>query len=99
MRKLLTILAEIEIVLNSRPLTYVSTDDLEEPLTPSHLLVGRQLMSLPDSLSVKHNINSNDEDNLLLEELKQLNSALDGLWSRWRQEYLLKLHKYMFIQV
>lgn len=46
-----------------------------------------------------HNINSNDEDNLLLEQLKQLNSALDGLWSRWRQEYLLKLHKYMFIQV
>ena len=34
-------LAEIEIVLNSRPLTYVSMDDLEEPLTFSHLLVGR----------------------------------------------------------
>ncbi|CAB4032864.1 Pro-Pol poly, partial [Paramuricea clavata] len=36
--ELLTILTEIECVLNSRPLTYVSTEDLDEPLTPSHHL-------------------------------------------------------------
>ena len=35
--ELLTALVEIEMVLNSRPLTYVSADDLDEPLTPSHL--------------------------------------------------------------
>ncbi|CAB4002422.1 Hypothetical predicted protein [Paramuricea clavata] len=33
-----TILTEIECVLNSRPLTYVFTKDLKEPLPPSHLL-------------------------------------------------------------
>ena len=33
--ELLTALTEVEMVLNSRLLTYVSADDFEEPLTPS----------------------------------------------------------------
>ena len=45
---LLTAVVEIECVLNSRPLTYVSTEDIEEPLTPSHLLTGRRLLSILD---------------------------------------------------
>ena len=39
--ELLTALIEIDMVLNSRPLTYISADDLDELLTSSHLLVGR----------------------------------------------------------
>ena len=31
--ELLTILTEVECILNSRPLTYLYPDDLEEPLT------------------------------------------------------------------
>jgi hypothetical protein len=34
--ELYTVLTEIEATLNSRPLTYVSTEDLDEPITPSH---------------------------------------------------------------
>ena len=45
--ELLTVLTEIGCVLNSRPLTYVSTEDLEEPLTPSHLICGRRILSVP----------------------------------------------------
>ena len=45
--ELTTIVTETEMILNSRPLSYVSTEDIEEPLTPSHLLVGRRLLSLP----------------------------------------------------
>ena len=44
--ELLTALTEVEMILNSRPLPYVSTEDIEEPLTPSHLL--RRVLSLPD---------------------------------------------------
>ena len=36
-------LAEIEAVINSRPLSYVAASDMEKPLTPSHLLVGRRI--------------------------------------------------------
>ena len=38
--ELTTILVEVEAVLNSRPLTYLYSDDVEEPLTPSHLVIG-----------------------------------------------------------
>jgi hypothetical protein len=46
--ELLTILSEVEAVLNSRPLTFVSSEDIEEPLTPSHLLVRFRILSLPE---------------------------------------------------
>ena len=47
--ELLTVIVEVEMILNCRPLSYVSSEDSEEPLTPSHLLCGRRLVSLPDS--------------------------------------------------
>ena len=33
-------LTEIQAVLNSGPLSYVSSVDLEEPITPAHLMFG-----------------------------------------------------------
>ena len=45
--ELLTAVTEVEGILNSRPLTYVQSDDIEEVLTPSHLLTGRKLVTLP----------------------------------------------------
>ena len=38
--ELLTLVVKTEAVLNSRPLSHISNDDLEEPLTPSYLLIG-----------------------------------------------------------
>ena len=46
-----TALVEIEGIINSRPISYLSSDDVEEPLTPSHLLVGRRILNLPDHLN------------------------------------------------
>ena len=40
--ELLTAVIEVEGVLNSRPLSYVSLDYLDEPLTPSHLISDRE---------------------------------------------------------
>ena len=38
--ELLKVVTEVESIINSRPLSYISSDDLEEPLTPSHFLTG-----------------------------------------------------------
>ncbi|GFS54408.1 integrase catalytic domain-containing protein [Trichonephila clavipes] len=43
-----TLLLEIEGVLNSHPLTYIFSEFNEpEPLTPSHMILGRRVNSLP----------------------------------------------------
>ena len=47
-KELLTVLIEVEGVLNSRPLTYVYDNDLE-PSTPSQLVVGRCLLTNPSN--------------------------------------------------
>ena len=41
--EMLTVLREIENVLNNRPLTFVYNDDLVETLTPNKLLYGRNI--------------------------------------------------------
>ena len=46
-----TILIEIECIVNARPLTYLSDDNMTEPLTPSHLLTGRNIMKHPTSVT------------------------------------------------
>ena len=46
-----TVILEVEAILNSRPLSYTTSDYTEEPLTPAYLLVGRRLLSLLDDLS------------------------------------------------
>lgn len=46
--KLTTVTVQVEMILYSRPLSYVSSGDMDEPLTPSHMLHGRGLLSLPD---------------------------------------------------
>ena len=47
--EVVTIMTEVEMIINSHPLSYMSTEDIEEPLTPSHFLIGRRALSLPDS--------------------------------------------------
>ena len=42
--ELITVLTKIESVLNSTPLTYAYEDEIKEPLTPSHLMLGRRLL-------------------------------------------------------
>ena len=45
MDELMTATTEVEAIVNSRPLSYLSTEDIEESLTPlSHLITGRCLI-------------------------------------------------------
>ena len=91
--ELLTLVTEIEAVLNSRPLTYVSTDDLEEPLTPSHLLLGYRVLSLPDP-TLSNDPDYDESANDLGRRMKHLLKTSEKFWKRWKKEYLLELREF-----
>ena len=93
--ELLTAVTEVEMVINSMPISYVSSDDLEEPLTPSHLLAGRRILGLPDNLYYDHLLDPDFELNqpIINKRMRYLSRILDHFWKRWRSEYLLSLRE------
>ena len=84
--ELLTVLIEVEAIINSRPLSYVSSKDLDEPLTPSHMLCGHHILSLPDGTVATEN-NTDEDFQVTSQELytriRNLNRILDQFWVRW----------------
>ena len=42
--EILTIITEIEGIINCRPLTHIYNDNTEEVVTPSQLIYGRRLL-------------------------------------------------------
>ena len=94
--ELLTTITEIEAVLNSRPLSYVSGEDIDEPLTPSHLLVGRRILSLPDHIGYLCDLDDEEfttDSVQLTRRVRHLNNTLNHFWNRWRTEYLNELRE------
>ena len=83
--ELLTLLLEVEATLNSRPLTYVSTEDVREPLTLSHLQCGIRVLSLPDRPSEEI------DDVSFGRRYTYLQRLLSQFWTRWQKDYLLEL--------
>ena len=81
--ELQSLVTEVEAVLNSRPLCYVS-NDLETVLTPSHFLVLKRLTSAsqPELLATEPN---------LVKRFKGSQRLLDQLWDIWHRSYLTSL--------
>jgi len=79
---LITIMIEVESLLNSRPLTHISVDPRDpEPLTPNHFLLGRASPNIPpDSIS------SNEITSRRRWRAAQV--LVDHFWRRWMKEYL-----------
>jgi len=98
LEQLATLLAEIEAVLNSRPLTYVYEDFQSGfTLTPSHFLVTNRKLGLP---STEDGYGADEEyqpkrntATQLLTAWKKGQKYLDLLWKVWRGEYLLSLQE------
>ena len=86
--ELQTVLVEIEATLNSRPLTFVSSEETEEPLTPYHLLCGRRLLAMPDREEIEISQLNAEEARGRVALLKRLK---DHFWIGWRNEYILEL--------
>lgn len=88
--ELSTILTEIECTLNCRPLTYEYNEVGEEVLTPSHLLHGRRIMSIPDEVIEPADVMEVDINS----RFRYLNVKLAHFWNRWHKEYLTDLREH-----
>ena len=88
-----TIVTEIEAVLNSRPLSYLYSDSLEEPLTPSHMLLGRRILGLPEYKDEEDKVYNESADSSR-RRCKYLSRVLEHYWRRWKSEYLVDLREY-----
>lgn len=87
--ELITVLTEVEAVLNSRPLTFVYSEVSEpSPLTPAHFLVGKRLTTLPRS-EPPSIVSASSLD--IQRRWKHRQKVTDHFWNRWRREYLNEL--------
>ena len=93
--KFQTILVEVESILNSWPLSFVSASNLEEPLTPSYLLMGRRVLNLLDFSTMVDIDDSKSNGTLTSTQLetsmKCLSESLNYFLSQWGDEYLVEL--------
>ena len=91
--ELSTLFVKVEAILNSRPLIYMYPDDVEEPLTPSHLMAGRRLLSIPDD-KIALEDEEKDDHSVLTRRERYLILLLGLFWGRWKKEYLLELREH-----
>ena len=74
--------------MNSRPLTSPSNDPNDFPtLTPAHFLIGRPLLTVPDSDP------PDKADLTLIRKFQQRQQAMNFFWKRWSSEYLTTLQQ------
>ena len=93
--ELVTLVTEIEAIINDRPITY-NPSDLEEPipLTPSMLLYGHMVTNLPQWEVSKESLQDPDvNQSQLRARLCKLDLVLRDLWKRWKNEYLPTLRE------
>ena len=77
-----TLMAEVQGILNSRPLTPVSNNPKDlELLTPNHLLLLRANPNLPPGVFAK-------EDTYCKRRWRQVQYMSEIFWKRWFKEYL-----------
>ncbi|XP_055957902.1 uncharacterized protein LOC130013202 [Patella vulgata] len=85
--ELITFLCEVEAVINSRPLTCVSSDSNDlEVITPNSLLMCHQNVLFPPGLF-------NERDVYSKRRWRQIQYLTDLFWKRWTDEYLHSLQR------
>ena len=85
-KSLLTLMCNIESIINGRPITKLSDDpDDPLPLTPNHLLLQRSGQDLPPGRFV--------QEDTFHRRLRQVQYLADQFWVRWIKEYLPTLQK------
>eukprot|EP00794_Sanderia_malayensis_P016989 gene16989-18701_t len=91
--ELRTTIIEIEAVINSRPLTHIYDDSLEDPITPSHLVIGKKLIAVPhQQYEEPEDPDFGDQGNIQ-RRAKRLSLVLKHFQTRWKTEYLSDLRE------
>lgn len=82
-----TCLIQIEAILNSRPITPLSSDPSDlTPLTPAHFLLGRSLVFVPHPQVSNEKITS-------LSRFHRIEYLKQHFWARFSNEYILWLQQ------
>ncbi|GFV89345.1 integrase catalytic domain-containing protein [Trichonephila clavipes] len=79
-----TLVTQVESVLNSRPLTKISSDPNDSILTPAHFLVGTSLTALPEPDLTNTPINR-------LNRWQLVQKLTQTFWKKWSNDYLNRL--------
>ena len=87
--ELQTILCDIEAVINSRPLVYKSDDDVDDALTPNHLIFGNNHQKPSRIADVPVEINSIDTS----KRVRYLRNLLTSYWRVFSSTYLNELRQ------
>ena len=77
----------------------MSSEDLEEPITPSHLQVGYRLLSLPECEGDQSDpdFSLTSTPTVITQRMKHMKSVMEHFWKRWLGKSLKELrdaHRY-----
>ena len=95
--QLRTLIKEVEVVVNSRPLVYVN-DDINSTitLTPSHFLTINPKIGIPETSDDSSDAEYTPADSScdrFLAILKKGQNMLNEFWRNWREQYLTSLRE------
>ena len=97
--QLVTVLTEVEAVVNSRPLIYVGEDvGSKDVITPADFLSLKSNLGFPAFFDIEDHLDpefvcSVSGSDRLLQNWKDGQVLLDKFWQSWRNEYLLSLRE------
>ena len=93
--KLLTMMTEVEAIINTRPLTYIDFSS-GFTLTPAHFLTGNLDTVIPfktDNCEDVDFYQNRDSAQELTEYWRRSQKQLNQFWEVWRHDYLLALRE------
>lgn len=90
--ELQTLILEIECILNNRPLCPDYDSEVDDVLTPNHLVYGRRLENV--NFERNADVNLNEYSIELNKREKRLSILINHFWKIWRKEYLILLRQF-----